>query len=252
MGQLQDKVCVITGGAGSLGQASARRFVEEGAKVLLVDREAAALEAAARALPAASVAVAVADVARTEDTIAYLEAALARFGEIDVLFSNAGNQGVIRPIHEYPDEVFDEVIAVHVRGAFNACKHGLPRMREGGSIVITSSVAGMRGDPGVVAYITAKHAQIGLMRSVAKEAAARRIRVNTLHPGPIDNGFQRGLERELSGVLNTEAGRFFDDQIPLGRHGTPQEVAEAVLWLASDRSSFTTASTLMVDGGMHV
>jgi len=252
MGQLDGKVCVITGGAGSLGRASARRFVEEGAKVLLVDRDAAALADAARAMPADALATAVADVARSDDTVAYLEAALARFGAIDVLFSNAGNQGVIRPVHEYPDEVFDAVMAVHVRGAFNACKHGLPRMRDGGSVIITSSVAGMRGDPGVVAYITAKHAQIGLMRSVAKEAAARRIRVNTLHPGPIDNGFQRGLERDLSGVLNTEAGRLFDEQIPLGRHGTADEVAEAALWLASDRSSFTTASTLMVDGGMHV
>jgi NAD(P)-dependent dehydrogenase (short-subunit alcohol dehydrogenase family) len=252
MRHLQDRVCVITGGAGSIGLASARRFVAEGAKVVLVDRDAALLAVAADQLPAARTAIVVADVSRTEDTIAYLDVALSRFGAIDVLFSNAGNPGMICPVDEYPDDVFDAVMAVHVRGAFNACKHGLPRMRAGGSIIITSSVAGMRGDPGVVAYITAKHAQIGLMRSVAKEAAARRIRVNTLHPGPIDNGFQRGIERDLTAVLNTDAGRFFDERIPLGRHAIPDEVASAALWLASDQSSFTTASTLMVDGGMHV
>ena len=98
-------------------------------------------------------------------------------------------------------------------------------MNDGGSVVITSSVAGLRGDPGVYAYIMAKHAQVGLMRSVAKEAARRRIRVNTIHPGPTHNEFQAGIERSLSAVLGGEAGQFFDDLIPLGRHAAPDEIA---------------------------
>jgi len=123
-------------------------------------------------------------------------------------------------------------------------------MRDGGSLIICSSVAATRGDPGVCAYIAAKLGQVGLMRSVAKEAAARRIRVNTVHPGPVANDFQKDLEQRLSGVLGRDATAFFDELIPLRRHGTPDEIARAVLFLASDDSSFTTGSMLMVDGGM--
>jgi NAD(P)-dependent dehydrogenase (short-subunit alcohol dehydrogenase family) len=125
-------------------------------------------------------------------------------------------------------------------------------MRDGGSIVITSSVAGTRGDPGVHAYITAKHAQIGLMRCLAKELAPRRIRVNTIHPGPIDNSFQHDVEAGLTKIIGRDGTQFFNEMIPLGRHGTPEEIARAVLYLASDQSSFTTGTMLMVDGGMSI
>lgn len=123
-------------------------------------------------------------------------------------------------------------------------------MNDGGSVIITSSVVGVRGDPGAYAYITAKHAQVGLMRSVSKEAATRGIRVNTIHPGPIANDFQHRVEKSLSTVMNCDAGEFFDQVIPLKRHGKPQEVAQSVLYLASSQSSFVTGSLLMVDGGM--
>ena len=105
-----------------------------------------------------------------------------------MLFGNAGNQGPVVPVTEYPEDAFDALLAVHVRGAFLACKYGLPSMNAGGSIIITSSVVGTMGAPGSVAYVTAKHAQVGLMRTIAREAAPRSIRVNTLHPGPIVNG----------------------------------------------------------------
>ena len=169
---------------------------------------------------------------------------------IDVLFSNAGNFGTVKPITEYPDEIFDAVYAVHVKGAFLMCKHAVAHMNDGGSIVITSSVAGTRGDPGVYAYITAKHAQVGLMRCLAKELAPRRIRVNTIHPGPIQNDFQHRVESDLTQIIGRDATEFFDSQIPLGRHATPEEVARSVIYLASDQSSFTTGAMLMVDGGM--
>lgn len=250
MKELQDKVCVVTGGAGSIGRESARLFLEEGAHVLLVDLGEEALDAAARELGTDRLAWSVADVSKASDTQAYLDKAVATFGKIDVLFSNAGNAGVIAPIVDYPDEVFDRVQAVHVRGAYNACKYGLPRMNDGGSIIITSSVAAFRGDPGATAYITAKIAQIGLMRCVAKEAAPRRIRVNTIHPGPTDNSFQADLEGNLSAVIKRDATAMFNELIPLGRHATPQEIARSVLYLASDQSSFTTGSTLSVTGGM--
>ncbi len=249
---LADKTCVITGGAGSLGLAAARLFVEEGARVLLVDRDAAALEKAAAGLPTGRVATALADVSRAEEVAAYVETAVKTFGAIDVLFSNAGNFGVVAPIEAYPQEEFDAVYAVHVRGAFLAAKHAVPHMNDGGSIVITSSVAATRGDPGVYAYITAKHAQVGLMRCLAKELAPRRIRVNTIHPGPIDNEFQHNVEAGISSVIGRDATQMFDEMIPLGRHARPEEVARTVLYLASDQASFTTGAMLMVDGGMSV
>jgi NAD(P)-dependent dehydrogenase (short-subunit alcohol dehydrogenase family) len=108
----------------------------------------------------------------------------------------------------------------------------------------------MRGDPGVYAYITAKHAQVGLMRCLAKELAPRRIRVNTLHPGPIDNAFQAKVEADVGRIIGRDATQFFNEMIPLARHGTADEIAKAALFLASDQSSFTTGATLMVDGGM--
>jgi NAD(P)-dependent dehydrogenase (short-subunit alcohol dehydrogenase family) len=252
MGLLENKTCIVTGAAGSLGLASVRRFVEEGARVMLVDRDRDRLNDALKTLPEGRATAMLADVASSRDTAAYVNATVARWGPIDVLFSNAGISGVIRPVTEYPEEIFDAVMAVNLKGSFLACKYALPQMRDGGSIVMTSSVVGVTSDPGIVAYAASKHGLIGLMRTVAKEAAARRIRVNVVAPGPIDNGFQREVESGLSAALGTDAGKFLDSVIPLGRHAGADEVARSVLFLASDQSAFTTGSVVMADGGMHV
>ena len=249
---LSNKVCVITGGAGSLGLESARLFLREGAKVMLVDLHDADLLRATRELDSPSVATVAADVSDAGATRAYIERTVEKFGPIDVLFSNAGNQGPVVPVTEYPEDSFDAQIAVHVRGAFLACKYGLPRMKDGGSIIITSSVVGAMGAPGVVAYVTAKHAQVGLMRSVAKEAARRGIRVNTLHPGPIDNAFQARIEDNIGKMAGgIDATKMLNDAIPLHRHAQPEEIARSALYLASDLSSFVTGTMLMADGGMR-
>lgn len=248
-GALAGKACIVTGGAGSLGAATARLFLAEGARVLLVDRSAEALSAVAETL-GDGIATHVADVSDAAQTEAYVAAALDRFGRIDVLFSNAGNFGSVAPIASYSDADFDSVWAVHVRGAYLACKHASPHMTAGGSIVITSSVASTRGDAGVYGYITAKHAQVGLMRGLAKELAPRGIRVNTIHPGPIDNGFQADVEKGLGAELGRDGTEFFNELIPLHRHASPGEIARSVLYLASDQSSFTTGAMLMADGGM--
>ncbi len=252
--RLEDKTCIVTGGAGSLGMATARLMLEEGAHVMLVDRAELALKRAADALalPSDRVATFAADVSRPEDVERFVAATVERFGAIDVLFSNAGNFGTVAPIESYPVDVFDDVYAVHVRGAFLACKYAVPRMNDGGAIVITSSVAATRGDPGVYAYITAKHAQVGLMRCLAKELAPRRIRVNTIHPGPIDNQFQHNVEAGLTQAIGRDSGEFFNEQIPLGRHAKVEEIARSVLYLVSDDASFVTGAMLMVDGGMSV
>lgn len=255
MRQLEHKTCIITGGAGSIGLASAELFLEEGARVMLVDRDSAALERARARITSAGVAperlaLQSADVGEARDVAGFVSATVARWGKIDVLFSNAGNAGAIGPIDSYPEDVFDDVYRIHVKGAFLVCKYGIPHMNDGGSVVITSSVVGLMGNPGPYAYITAKHAQVGLMRSVAKEVAGRGIRVNTIHPGPTRNEFQADIERNLSTVIGRDATAFLDELIPLHRHAEPREIARSVLYLACEQSSFVTGATLAVDGGL--
>lgn len=249
MGALDGKACIITGGAGSIGSATARLFISEGAEVMLVDRDARALAETAAALGHPAV-VETADVSSRSDVERVVRAAADRWGRVDVLFSNAGTFGTVASVEHFPEEVFDSVYAVHVRGAFLLAQVAVPHMPRGASIVITSSIVGTRGDPGAYAYVAAKHAQVGLMRCLARELAPRGIRVNTVHPGPIDNGFQKAVEADLGVAMGRDATAFFNEIIPLGRHGRPDEVAQAVLHLASDRSSFTTGSLLMADGGL--
>ena len=151
---------------------------------------------------------------------------------------------------DYPSDEFMRTLAVHVLGAFHILKHGAPHVPDGGSIVITSSVTGLIGPPAFSAYVAAKHGQVGLMRTAAKELAARRIRVNTLHPGPTATPFQDDIEMRATGESQEQAARIFDGMIPLGRHTTPEEVAHAVLYLAADESAMVTSHTLSIDGGM--
>jgi NAD(P)-dependent dehydrogenase (short-subunit alcohol dehydrogenase family) len=250
MALMDGKVCIITGGAGSLGLASARLLLDEGAAIMLVDLKESDLERAVKELDTEKAAFVAADVSQAPQVKAYVDKTIAKWGKIDVLFSNAGNHGAHKPIAEFPEDNFDAVMAVHVKGAFLAAKYGLPAMANGGSFIITSSVVGVRGMPGAYAYITAKHAQVGLMRCLAKEAARRNIRVNTLHPGPVDNQFQLDVETTLSAVVGRDATKMLNDLVPLGRHVAPEEVARSVLYLASNLSSYTNGTTLMVDGGM--
>ena len=254
MGMMAGKVCVITGGAGSIGLESARLLLQEGARVMLVGRNEENLARAAKTLnvSADSLGTTRADVSDTQETQKYIRETVARWGKIDVLFSHAGISGAIRPITEYPEEVFDAVMAINVRGTFLACKYGLSQMNDGGSIIITSSIMGVTADPGVCAYVTSKHALIGLMRTVAKEAAHRRIRVNVVAPGPIDNSFQSTIEERLTEVVGEDGTEFLNRLIPLGRHGRAEEVARMVLFLASDQSRFSTGSVFMADGGMNI
>lgn len=247
---LKDKVCIITGGAGSIGLATARAYLAEGARVLLVDLKEETLASAASELASDNVATQAADVGDAEQTRAYVDAAVSRWGKVDVLFCNAGNSGPIGGIEEYPEDAMDAVYRVHVRGAFLGAKHAVPHMGQGSSIIVMSSVAGLGGSPGVYAYATAKHAQVGLMRSLAKELAARNIRVNSLHPGPIDNSFQTAIEDAFSPLIGGgDATALMNSMIPMGRHGKADEIAQTALFLASPMSSFTTGSVIVADGG---
>jgi len=246
VGELDGKVALITGGAGSIGAATARRFAAAGAQVVIADLDERVHDVASEI---GGVGV-VADVADSDAVRGAVATAVERFGGLDIAFANAGAFGVVAPLTEYPEDVFDHVMRVNVRGPFLLAKYALAVMRDGGAIVINSSVVGLTSDPGVVAYATSKHAVVGLMRTAAKEAAPRGIRVNTIHPGPVDNAFQHSIEVTATGKPEAEAARIFESTIPLRRHATPEEIARAVLFLAT--GGFVTGATLAVDGGMSI
>jgi NAD(P)-dependent dehydrogenase (short-subunit alcohol dehydrogenase family) len=256
MARLTGKVAIITGGAGGIGLATAQLFTEEGAQVLLVDRHEAALHSAVQTIGSAAVSYVVADITQPEQVQHYVQTALERYQGIDILLANAGIEGVVQPIPDYPLEVFDAVMAVNVRGVWLGLKYVIPAMRArgGGSIVITSSTAGIRGSLGLSAYTTSKHAVIGLMRTAALECAPWGIRVNTVNPAPIETRMMRSLEEmRMTGagrattVEQTKAS--IAARIPLKRYGAPEEVGRLMLFLASDESSFCTGGVYMVDGG---
>ena len=249
MGLVEGKTCIVTGGAGSIGLSTVEALLAEGAKVTLVDLDAEKLARVTRDLKTDKAAFVAADVTDATQTRRYVSETVARWGKVDVLFSNAGNDGPLMPITEYPEDLFDRIIATHVRGCFLACKYTIPQMNDGGSIIITSSIVGVKGVPHNCSYVAAKHALMGMMRCVSKEVAPRRIRVNSVNPGPVDNVFMRTAEKTMSNMLGRDAGEWFDEQIPLGRHALPSEIAQAVCFLASDRSSYTSGTALMVDGG---
>ena len=144
--------------------------------------------------------------------------AVERFGGLDVAFANAGVFGDATPIVDYPEDVFDRVIAVNVKGSFLVAKHALAAMRDGGSLIFNSSVVGLLSDAGIAGYATSKHAIVGLMRTAAREVADRGIRVNSLHPGPVDNGFQHRIEVTATGAPEDARRRALRGAIPLGRH----------------------------------
>ena len=254
MGLMEGKNCVVTGAAGSIGLSAASILLSEGAQVTLVDRDEAALEKIQDELASYGdryITVA-ADVSQVEDTKRYVSLTVERWGRFDVLFSNAGVAGAISPITDYPEEIFDNVMAINVRASFLACKYGLPEMNDNGSIIITSSIMGVTADPGVCAYATSKHALIGLTRVVAKEAAERNIRANILAPGPVDNSFQLKIEEKLTKIVGQDGTEMLNGMIPLGRHARSEEIGKMVLFLASDQSSFSTGTVFNIDGGMHI
>jgi len=248
MARLAGKVAVITGATGGIGSAAARLFAAEGAQLMLVDLAADRLEALAEETGGARYAADVADPAENE---AIAAAAAERFGGIDIALLNAGIEGVLAPISEYPVEAFDRVMAVNTRAVWLGLKALMPHLerRGGGSVVLTSSTAGIRAVPDMSAYIVSKHAVVGLMRSAAMEGAAANIRVNTVNPSPVDTRMIESLEA-MHGVAGSGSNQPLAGATPLRRYGEPEEVARLMLFLASDESSFCTGGVYMVDGGV--
>ena len=257
MPRLEGKVALITGATGGIGRAAAALFAEEGARVALVDLDESALQEVAGAIGEDRASYTAADVTQPDQTQAFVNAAVERWGGIDVFLANAGIEGQLSPIPDYPIDVFDRVMAVNVRGVWLGIKYVVPVMRQrgGGSIVITSSTAGIGAGPDMSAYTTSKHAVIGLMRTAAMEGAPLGIRVNTVNPAPIETRMMRSIEEQRVAAMDDpnvtveQTYRAASARIPLGRYGHPEEVARLMLFLGSDDSSFCTGGVYMVDGG---
>lgn len=253
MARLQDKVAIITGGSGGIGKVTARRFLEEGARVVLVDLDETALETAAEELRDAGTVVTVtADVSREEDVANYVHRTLEQFGRIDVLFNNAGIEGKVAPITDQKIGDFDRVLAVNVRGVFLGLQQVLKVMQDQGhgSVINMSSVAGLMGSPGVAPYVASKHAVVGITKSAALEMGPYGVRVNSVHPSPVNTRMMRSLEEGFQPGHAEEAKAALTANIPLGRYGESLDVANVVLFLASDESSFITGAQYRIDGGM--
>jgi 3alpha(or 20beta)-hydroxysteroid dehydrogenase len=253
MSRFSGQVAIVTGAGGGIGSAVARRLIADGAQVALVDRDQRLLKAITSELPPESVTAVEADVTREEDVARYVQSTLAAFGRLDLLFNNAGIEGRVAPIVDSKLEDFERVMAVNVRGVFLGLREVLrvlQRQNEGGAIVNTASIAGVRGSVGVAPYTASKHAVIGLTRTAAKEAGAFGVRVNAVAPGFIDTRMLQSLfEMRSPGHPEVQA-KAMAAQVPLGRLGAADEVANLVTWLLSRDASYITGSVHVVDAGV--
>jgi NAD(P)-dependent dehydrogenase (short-subunit alcohol dehydrogenase family) len=245
--KLAGKIAVITGGSSGIGLATAKRFVEEGAHVVIAGREEKELKKAA-ALIGRNVTTVAGDVSNLEDLDRLYAVVKEKHGHIDILFANAG-AGTIAPLEEATEAHFDQTFDVNVKGTFFTVQKALPLFKNGGSIILTSSVTNVLGSPGFSAYAASKAAVRNFARAWTMELKDRKIRVNSMSPGPTETG---ALEKTtgLTAAQAKQAAAQYATQIPMGRSGKPEEIAAAVTFLASDESSFITGVDLAVDGGM--
>jgi NAD(P)-dependent dehydrogenase (short-subunit alcohol dehydrogenase family) len=247
------RVAVVTGAAGDIGRATAAAFATAGASVVLVDRARELLAEARAAIAGGTggdVVAVEADVSDVAGVQRYVATATDRFGRIDVLFNNAGIEGPSVPLAECPEELFDEVMAVNVRGIFLGLRHVLPVMLDAGrgAIVNTASISSFIAYPGRGPYSASKHAILGLTKAAAAEVAGRGVRVNAICPGPIDTRMSRTITaardpKDPIGSFERVAAR-----TPEGRYGTPEEVASVVCFLASGAASYVNGAAWLVDG----
>jgi len=242
--KLKNKIAVITGGTSGMGAATAKRFHAEGATVIVTGSNLTSVEAARKAMP--EVEAITSDAGNPAAAKALVDHVQAKHGRIDVLFVNAGIARVA-PLTAVDETLFDLLFSVNVRGPYFLLKHAVPIVPDGGSIILTSSIGAVQGMPGLSVYSATKAAISSFGRSLATEMASRRIRVNTIMPGPINTpiGGKMGLTPEqMAGFAQ------MIQKVPLGRAGESEEIAAAALYFASDESKFTTGTELRVDGGL--
>ncbi len=250
--ELEDKVTIVTGAGSGIGRATALLFAEEGAKVLVADISqeggSKTAELISQKFGRDRSSFVKVDVASEDDVKSMVNVAVEKFGKLDVIFNNAGIYEWT-PVEETPTEIWDRIIAVNLRGAFLGTKFAVPHLKKTqGVIVNTSSSLGVAGALESAAYSASKHGVIGLTKASALDLAPYHIRVNCICPGSIDTAMQA---REFGRTPDPAKARKAYDQIyPIGRIGRPEEVADLVLFLATDRSSFITGTPFLIDGGV--
>ena len=251
MQRLENKTALITGAAAGIGAAAAKLFVKQGARVFLVDTNEEGLRTTVQAAGSGQASCTVANVADESSTQEYVRLAKNYLGGIDIALLNAGIEGEVHPIADCPTEVFDQVLAVNLKGVWLGLKYIMPVMAAGGggSIVLTSSTAGVKGRAGLAPYVASKHGVIGLMRSAAQEGAPDGIRINTVNPSPVETRMMRSLEQGFSPKNPERFRKKMADRSALGRYAEPAEIANLMLFLASDEASYVTGSVNMIDGG---
>ncbi len=250
---LLGRVAIITGAARGIGFATVHALTQVGANIVAFDLPQSSIDEAKRVAEenGSQFLACQGDVASAVDWRRVVKEALDKFGKIDILVNNAGISGAIGSMLDYPDDVFDKVMAVNARGVFLGMKYvGQVMKSTGGAIVNISSVSGIGGGRYVIAYTASKHAVVGMTKLAASELAQFKIRVNALCPAPTATEMMFELERSQS-PANPEAVRLgMASMIPLGRYGEPEEIANAVLFLASDAASFITGAAIPIDGGL--
>jgi 3alpha(or 20beta)-hydroxysteroid dehydrogenase len=253
-GILDKRVAIITGAARGIGLATVKAFAAAGATIVAFDLAQAPLEDAVKTAEKYGVPILTfhGSVADATDWQAVIEKTIALFGHIDILVNNAGISGFLGSMLDYPDDVFDSVMAVNARGVFLGMKYvgRAMRLNDRGAIVNISSVSGIGGGRHVIGYTASKHAVVGMTKLAAAELSAFKIRVNALCPAPTATEMMFEMERTHSPEDPEAVRRGMTKMIPLGRYGEPDEIANAVLFLASDAASFITGTAIPIDGGL--
>lgn len=252
MTDFTDRGVLVTGGAGGIGLAIARTFLDLGAKVALVDIDQEALTERAAGLGADDRVVTIqGDVSDEQSVREFVSRAVDALGTIDVFCNNAGIEGPVGDLVDVDVADFDRVIGINLRGMFLGLKHVLPHMtrRGRGSVINTSSVAGLDGSAGLSPYIASKHGVTGLTKAAALEVASTGVRVNSIHPSPVNTRMMRSIEAGGGGDAETHR-QAFEAGIPVGRYGEPSDIADLVAFLGSDESAFVTGAQYRIDGGM--
>jgi len=250
--RLDGKVAIITGATGGIGEATAKLFLELGARVMLVARSADKLTATrARLEDYGETSESLSDAADEKGIGAAVEATVDRFGGLDILIANAGTEGALKPIEALSVDEFEHTMRTNVTGVWLAMKHSVAPMksRGGGSIVALSSIAGVIGFPAMSPYIASKHAVYGLVKTAALELGPSNIRVNAVGPGPIDNRMMRSLQDQLASGDPMALRGQIEAGIAMRRYGTNEEVAHLLAFLASDAASYCSGAIYLVDGG---